>query len=422
MEQLVLVIIFLLLSAFFSGIETAFASANKLKIEVDKSRDQLTSSILSRFINNQSLFISTLWFGNMVAMIAYSIYASKLVETELLKIIMPGYTTLLLTITVEIIIISVVYFLVAALIPKTLFRLNPDGILRVFAVPVYIVYLLFYPIIRLFILLAEFILRYLFRAKIDRQDYTFSSIDLDKLLDETTIEPTQENEEFQELQMFRNARDLSNIKLRDFMIPRNEIVAIGKDESLDNLSNLIVESGHSKILVYDQSIDNIIGYSHSYDIFAKPASLSEIIKPVIIVPGTMNADRLLNTFILERRSVALVVDEFGGTDGMLTIEDILEEIFGDIDDEYDVEEFVNKQISEYEYLVSGRLEIDYLNEEYNLGLPESDDYNTIAGYVIFNHENIPSADEEIQIGNLTFVIMKATESRIELVLIRINHE
>jgi len=421
MQILILVIIFLLLSAFFSGIETAFASANKLKIEVDKSRDQFTSSILSRFIKNQSFFISTLWFGNMIALIAYSIYASKLIETELLQIIVPGYTSLVLTIIIEIIIISLVYFLVAALLPKTLFRLNPDGILRTFAIPIYIVYLIFYPVIRLFILLAEFILRYLFRAKIDRQKYTFSSIDLDKLLDETTIEPAKENEEFQELQMFRNARDLSNIKLRDFMVPRNEIVAIAKDESLDSLSNLIVESGHSKILVFDQSIDNIIGYSHSYDIFAKPASLSEIIKPVIIVPGTMNADRLLNTFILERRSVALVVDEFGGTDGMLTIEDILEEIFGDIDDEYDVEEFEDKQISEYEYLVSGRLDIDYLNEKYNLGLPESVDYNTVAGYIIFNHENIPSEEEEILIDNLTFVIMKASESRIEQVLIRVNH-
>lgn len=421
MQILILVIIFLLLSAFFSGIETAFASANKLKIEVDKSRDQFTSSILSRFIKNQSFFISTLWFGNMIALIAYSIYASKLIETELLQIIVPGYTSLVLTIIIEIIIISLVYFLVAALLPKTLFRLNPDGILRTFAIPIYIVYLIFYPVIRLFILLAEFILRYLFRAKIDRQEYTFSSIDLDKLLDETTIEPAKENEEFQELQMFRNARDLSNIKLRDFMVPRNEIVAIAKDESLDSLSNLIVESGHSKILVFDQSIDNIIGYSHSYDIFAKPASLSEIIKPVIIVPGTMNADRLLNTFILERRSVALVVDEFGGTDGMLTIEDILEEIFGDIDDEYDVEEFEDKQISEYEYLVSGRLDIDYLNEKYNLGLPESVDYNTVAGYIIFNHENIPSEEEEILIDNLTFVIMKASESRIEQVLIRVNH-
>lgn len=421
MQILILVIIFLLLSAFFSGIETAFASANKLKIEVDKSRDQLTSSILSKFIKNQSFFISTLWFGNMIALIAYSIYASKLIETEVLQFIVPGYTSIAFTIIIEIIIISLVYFLIAALLPKTLFRLNPDGILRFFAIPVYIVYLIFYPVIRLFILLAEFILRYLFRAKIDRQEYTFSSIDLDKLLDETTIEPAKENEEFQELQMFRNARDLSNIKLRDFMIPRNEIVAIGKDDSLDSLSNLIVESGHSKILVFDQSIDNIIGYSHSYDIFAKPASLSEIIKPVIIVPGTMNADRLLNTFILERRSVALVVDEFGGTDGMLTIEDILEEIFGDIDDEYDVEELEDKQISEYEYLVSGRLDIDYLNEKYSLGLPESVDYNTVAGYIIFNHENIPSEDEEILIDNLTFVIMKATESRIEQVLIRVNH-
>lgn len=421
MQQWSLVIFFLLLATFFSGIETAFASANKLKIEVDKSRNQFSTSILSRFIKNQSLFISTLWFGNKIALIAFSIYACKWIETDLLHFITSGPTSHVLTSIVEIVIISLLYFLFAALIPKTLFRLNPDGMLRVFAIPVYFIYLLFYPIIRLFILVAELILRFLFRVKIDKQDYSFSSVDLDKLLDETTIEPTVENEEFQEIQMFRNARDLSNIKLRDFMIPRNEIVAIGKNESLDSLGNLIVESGHSKILVFDQTIDNIIGYTHSYDIFAKPATLSEIIKPVVIVPGTMNADRLLNTFIKERRSVALVVDEFGGTDGMLTIEDILEEIFGEIDDEYDVEEIEDKQISENEYLLSGRLEIDYLNEKYNIEIPESDEYNTLAGFIIYNHENIPSENEEIIIGNLTFVIKKATESRIEQVILYVNN-
>jgi CBS domain containing-hemolysin-like protein len=220
--------------------------------------------------------------------------------------------------------------------------------------------------------------------------------------------------------MFKNARDLSNIKLRDFMVPRNEIVAIEKDDTIQNLIDLITESGHSKILVYEESIDDIIGYSHSYDMFSKPSIISEIIKPVIIVPGTMAADSLLNTFIRERKSVALIVDEFGGTAGMLTIEDILEEIFGDIEDEYDIEEFEDKRINEHEYLVSGRLDIDYLNEKYDLGLPESDEYKTVAGYIIFIHKNIPAENEEIVIGNLTFLITKASESKIEQVLVRLG--
>ncbi len=420
MQHLGLVLFYLLLAAFFTGIETAFTSANKLKIEVDRSRSKFSTSILSRFIKNQTLFISTLWFGNKIALIAYAIYASKWMNTNVIYIHTFNQGSLFFNTFLEIVFISLIYFLFATLIPKTLFRLNSDGILRLFAIPVYLIYIILYPIIKLFVFVAELILRYLFRVKMSHQEYTFSSMDLDKLLEETIIEPTQKNIDFQELQMFRNARDLNSIKLRDFMIPRNEIVAISKDESLSNLGNLIVESGHSKILVFDQSIDNIIGYAHSYDIFAKPSTLSEIIKPVIIVPGTMNADRLLNTFIKERRSVALVVDEFGGTDGMLTIEDILEEIFGEIDDEYDIEEIEDKQISLTEYLLSGRLEIDYLNEKYAIGLPESDEYNTIAGFIIYYQKNIPTENEEITIGNLTFTIKRASESRIEQVLLHIN--
>ncbi len=422
MQHLGLVIFYLVIAAFFSGIETAFNSANKLKIEVERSRNQFSTSILSRFINNQTLFISTLWFANKIALIAYAIYAIKWMKSSVLAFQTFNQGSLLLSALLEIVIISLIYFLIATLLPKTMFRLNPDGILRVFAIPVYLIYVILYPIIKLFVFVAELILRYLFRVKMNRQEYTFNSMDLDKLLDETNIEPAQQNDDFQELQMFRNARDLNNIKLRDFMIPRNEIVAINKNDSLENLGSLIVESGHSKILVYDQSIDNIIGYAHSYDIFAKPATLIEIIKPVIIVPGTMNADLLLNTFIKERRSVALVVDEFGGTDGMLTIEDILEEIFGEIEDEYDVEEIEDKQISENEFLLSGRIEIDFLNEKYAIGLPESDEYNTIAGFIIYNQKNIPSENEEIIIGDLTFIIKKASESRIEQILLRINNE
>lgn len=204
------------------------------------------------------------------------------------------------------------------------------------------------------------------------------------------------------------------------MVPRMEIAAISSEDTIENLTSLIVESGHSKILVFNQSVDDIIGYSHSYDIFRKPATIKEIIKPVIIVPETMTADRLLNKFIIERKSVALVVDEFGGTAGMLTIEDIIEEIFGEIDDEYDVEELEDKQLNEYEYLVSGRTDIYLLNEKYNLELPESDDYNTLAGYIIYEHESIPVQDEEIQIGDYLFIITRASETKIEQVLIRAN--
>jgi putative hemolysin len=420
MQPLIPVIISLLLSAFFSGIETAFASSNKLKIEVDKGRKLFSASILSRFVKNPAVFISTLWLGNIVALVGYAHYADTFFKFTISEVINPAYSSHPITILIEITILALTYFIIAEVLPRILFRINPNNILKAFALPVFVVYLVFFPIIKLFIFLAEFILRFLFNVSIDKKEYTFSTFDLDNLINETNIEPSNGTDDFQELQMFKNARDLSNIKLRDFMVPRNEIVAIEKDDTIQNLIDLITESGHSKILVYQESIDDIIGYSHSYDMFAKPLSISQIIKPVIIVPGTMAADSLLNTFIRERKSVALVVDEFGGTAGMLTIEDILEEIFGDIEDEYDVDEFEDKRINEHEYLVSGRLDIDYLNEKYDLGLPESDEYKTIAGYIIFIYKNIPAENEEIVIGNLTFLITKASESKIEQVLVRVS--
>ena len=228
----------------------------------------------------------------------------------------------------------------------------------------------------------------------------------------------EEVDDFQEIQMFQNARDLGNIKLRECMIPRNEIEAVSTTDSLETLRELFISSGHSKILVYQENIDNIIGYTHSYDLFHKPTSINEIIKTILIAPETMPANKLLSMFMKERKSVALVVDEFGGTAGMVTNEDIIEEIFGEIDDEYDVEDFAETQISEDEYLFSARLEIDYLNHKYKLDLPVSDDYETLAGLIISDHEDIPGVDEHIQIEDFLFIITRASESRIEEVRVK----
>ncbi len=420
MEPFLPVLSLLLLSALFSGIETAFSASNKLKIEVDKSRDIFSAKILSKFVNNQALFTSSIWFAKIITLIAFTITSTELFEIYIVQSLPLQdleYAALALT---EVICISIVYFLIAQLIPGILFRFNSNGVLKVLAIPALIVYMLFFPLIKAFVSVSEFIIKYLLGENIEKQSYLLNTANLDTLLDTTNIEPAKDSNEMQEIRMFHNARDLSNIKLREFMVPRNEIVAINTSESLETLGNLIIDSGHSKILVFDESIDNVIGYAHAYDIFAKPATIKEIIKPVIIVPGSMTADKLLSTFIVERKSVALVVDEFGGTDGMLTIEDILEEIFGDIEDEYDTDEIEESQISENEYLVSGRSNIDDLNEKFNLSLPESDEYQTIAGYVIYIHENIPAENEEITEGPYTFLIKKASESRIDQILIRNN--
>lgn len=420
MELLIPVVITILFSAFFSGMEIAFVTANKLKIEVDKAKDFLPARILSKFVKRPSRFIGALLLGNNIALVIYGIYIARILEQPIRQLLPPVAGADALLLIVQTLVSTLIILLFAEFLPKVLFRINPNSTLSFFAIPIYLFYILFYPVIFFFIGLSELTLKYLFKVNITQPDYAFGVVDLDHFLSESTASKPEESDDYQEIQMFQNARDLGNIKLRECMVPRNEIIALNQNESIDKLNELFIESGHSKVLIYQDSIDNIIGYTHSYDLFRKPASIREITKPVMIVPETMPASTLLNKFMGERRSVALVVDEFGGTAGMLTIEDIIEEIFGEIDDEYDVEELAEKQIDENTYLFSGRHEIDYLNQKYRLDLPESDDYETLAGFIISFHESIPAENEEIRAGNFLFTIVRASETRIEEVLLKVN--
>lgn len=424
MELLIPILITLLFSAFFSGIEIAFVSANKLRIEVEKNKNLFSARLIARFLRKPSRFIAALLLGNNIALVAYGIYIAQLLQQPLVHIlsqIMPsGAAIEAVLLLVQTIISTLIVLLVAEFIPKMLFRINPNKILNFFAVPLNIFYFLFYPIIFVFIGISEFLLKYVFKAAITHPEYSFGVVDLDHYLKEFSTQLPEEVDDFQEIQMFQNARDLGNIKVRECMIPRNEIEAVNTTDSLETLRKLFITSGHSKILVFEDNIDNIIGYTHSYDLFHKPASIGEIIKPILIAPETMPANKLLSMFMKERKSVALVVDEFGGTAGMVTNEDIIEEIFGEIDDEYDVEDFAETQISEDEYLFSARLEIDYLNHKYKLDLPVSDDYETLAGLIISDHEDIPAVDEQIQIDDFLFIITRASESRIEEVRLKYN--
>lgn len=421
--DLILPIIFaLLLSAFFSGMEIAFVTANKLRIEVDKNKDLLPARLLSGFLRKPGRFIAALLLGNNIALVVYGIYISVLLQKPLLSILPEGAGEGALLLLTQTIISTLIILFIAEFLPKVLFRINPNGILDFFALPLFLFYILFYPVIFLFIGISEFLLRYVFKTRITRPEYSFGVIDLDHYLNESATTEIEESDDYQEIQMFQNARDLGNIKLRECMIPRNEIVALSKSENIETLTQLFVESGHSKILIYQDSIDNIIGYSHSYDLFKKPGNIQQIIKPVMIVPETMPANKLLNMFMTERKSVALVVDEFGGTAGMLTIEDIIEEIFGEIDDEYDVEDFSETRLSDNEFLFSARLEIDYLNQKYKLDLPESYDYETLAGLILSHHEEIPAINDEIRINNFLFVITRATDNRIEEVMLKTDLE
>lgn len=424
MELLIPILITLLFSAFFSGIEIAFVSANKLRIEVEKNKNMFSARILSRFLRKPSRFIAALLLGNNIALVAYGIYIAQLLHEPLVrivsKVIPAGAGVDALLLLVQTILSTLLVLFVAEFLPKVLFRINPNKIISFFAVPLNIFYFLFYPIIFVFIGISEFLLKYVFNSAITHPEYSFGVVDLDHYLKEFSTQLPEEVDDFQEIQMFQNARDLGNIKVRECMVPRNEIEAVSTTDSLETLRELFITSGHSKILVYQENIDNIIGYTHSYDLFHKPTSINEIIKPILIAPETMPANKLLSMFMKERKSVALVVDEFGGTAGMVTNEDIIEEIFGEIDDEYDVEDFAETQINENEYLFSARLEIDYLNQKYKLDLPVSDDYETLAGLIISHHEDIPAVGEQIQINDFLFIIIRASENRIEEVKVKYN--
>ena len=415
-----LIITTLLLSAFFSGMEIAFISSNKLKIEVDKSKGMLSARILSDFTKTPSKFIGALLLGNNIALVIYGIAMAKLLEPVIINILPLHLSTEFVILIIQTIISTLLILFIAEFIPKALFRIYPNKILNFFAIPVKLFYLIFYPVIYVFIGFSEFVLKQLFRIKFAHEKYNFSPIDLDEYVKEFIPADDNENELNKEIQMFQNAIDFRNVKLRECMIPRTEIIALNENESIDVLKQNFIDTGHSKILIYKESIDDIIGYTHSYDMFKNPSSLKSILKSVIIVPETMLANKVLSMMIQQHKSIAVVVDEFGGTSGMITMEDIIEEIFGEIEDEYDVEELIEKQVKNNEYVFSARLEIDYLNEKYKLELPESDDYETLAGLMLHHHENIPKNGEQIIIRHFIFNILLASQTRIEQIHLKIK--
>ncbi len=422
MSELSIILITLVLSAFFSGMEIAFVSSNRLKIEVDKNKGSLSAQILSRFIRIPSKFIGALLLGNNVALVIYGIFMARLLKPVIAGI-MPGYLSSdTLQLLLQTIVATFVVLVVAEFTPKVLFRINPNKLLKALAVPVAVFYYLFYPFIYLYIGFSERVLKAFVKIKFDHDNLVFSVIDLDNYLKEFSPDYTTQEEVQQEIQMFQNAIDFRSVKLRECMVPRTEIVALDENDSVDTLRQAFIDSGHSKIPVYRESIDNIIGYTHSADIFKLPATIKSITRSIIVVPETMLANVVLSMFIQQNKSIAVVVDEFGGTSGIVTMEDVIEEIFGEIEDEFDVEDFTERKISDHEYIFSARLEIDYLNENYLLNLPESDDYETLAGLIIHHHQSIPSLNDRIRINGFDFVILEATETRIEKVKLIIVSE
>jgi len=416
MSEVLIILIAILFSAFFSGMEIAFISANKLRIELDKKQDTFTSRIISKFTANPGQYIVTMLIGNNIALVIFGIFMAILFR-PVIALVTESEIAILL---IQTILSTFVILISAEFLPKALFRLNPNGFLNLFSLPVLFFFFLFYPISKLTILLGSILLRFFFNLKnIENPEIqVFSKWDLDSLLSESQKTVEAEEEEAHDIKIFQNALDFSNVKLRECMVPRTEIIALEENSSMEELKLAFIDNGLSKILIYRESIDNIIGYFHLKDLFKNPESIKSKVIPVSIVPETMAANKLLELFVEENKSIAIVVDEFGGTSGMVTIEDILEEIFGEIEDEHDTSALIDKQISESEFIFSGRLEIDYLNEKYGLGLPKEEEYETLAGFILFHHESIPKLNQRIIIEPYEIKVLQVSETRLELVKFR----
>ncbi|MBE0663381.1 MAG: HlyC/CorC family transporter [Bacteroidales bacterium] len=419
MDSYTLILSALLLSAFFSGMEIAFINSNKLKIELNKNKGMASARLISDFTKKPSHFLSAMMVGNVIALVMYGVAIANKLDPFLRQNLSASLNNDVSIFLLQTFLTTLLILIVAELLPRILFRISSNALVTFFAIPISVFYYLFFPITLIFNGVSEFILKYIFRIKVSGKEHEFSTVDLDNYVRELDNKQLDDSEVRQEIQMIQNAMEFHNVKLRECMVPRNEIVAIEENDPVEELASEMAETGLSRILVYRDSIDNIIGYVHSFDLFSKPQSIQPLIKPIIIAPETMTANKILTTFIQQHKSIALVVDEFGGTSGIVTMEDIIEEIFGEIDDEYDKEEKTEKQVSDNEFIFSGRHEIDYLNGKYMMELPESDDYETLAGLILHYHEDIPAIGEEIQIGKFAFIILQATNTLIQQVQLKI---
>jgi CBS domain containing-hemolysin-like protein len=421
MSQVLVIISMLLLAAFFAGMEIAFLSANKLRLELDRKQGLLSSRIIALFQARSGQYIATIQLGNNIAIVIYGIIIARGLDPFLGKFIQSETGIL----AIQTLLSTLIVLTIAEYIPKTLVRINPNLALRIMSFPLMIMFVLLFPVSAFVHWLSKLILKQILRMESVNQYDTmvFGKVDLDHLISESQdLNGESNSQEKDDIKLFQNALDFSSIKVRDCMIPRTEIIAVDGNEPVDVLNQKFVETGFSKILIYDESIENIIGYVTSKELFRNPPSIKSMLINLSYVPETLPANKLLKKFIQEHKSVAVVVDEFGGISGMLTIEDIIEEIFGEIDDEHDIDEFIEKNPEEGWYVFSGRLEIDYLNEKYGLKFSESEEYDTLAGYIIFHHENIPQLNDKIIIGRYEFRILKVSRTRIDLVQVKTVNE
>lgn len=414
MNELSIILVTMLASAFFSGMEIAFFSSDKLRLELDKGRNRLNGKIISIFYRNPGQYIATLLVGNNIALVVYSLAFTNLMQPFFAGINADESLTLFLQTTIS----TLLILIVAEFLPKAIFRINPNMALNFLALPVALLYILFYPVTKFATGISKLVLKYIFKVKIEpkKESRVFGRVDLSNLFGEIDGSNNNSSQKVDsEIKLFQNALDFSRLKIRDCMIPRTDIVMLEVNEEMDVLCQKFIETGFSKIMIYQDNTDNIIGYVHSSDLFHNPLNIQSCLRKLSFVPETMEANKLLSILLHEHRSTAIVVDEFGGTAGMVTTEDILEEIFGEIEDEHDTPDLVEKTIGENHFIFSGRTSVSYLNERYSLKIEEDDHYETLAGYLLYHHASFPKFHAILFIGSFEFKILKNTRTKIELV-------
>ena len=416
LTSVILIVLMLLLSAFFSGMEIAFTSKNRLKLEIDRKQSRMFDRIADIFSRHPGQYITTILVGNNIALVIYSLYMSLLLRGIFYAL---GWESIARngSVAIETAVSTVIIIFFAEFLPKSVFRNNPNFYYRALAPVIYFFYLLLYPIARLTTLISHGILRLTGRRVEERTTtHSFDREDLASLLDTNSSEPRPEPDN--ELKLFQNALDFADLRVRDCMVPRIDVEAVELSTSVEELTRRFVESKYSRIFVWRKSIDNIVGYVNSKSLFTRPANIADVMMQVNFVPETMPLQLMLQNFIKHRSNIAVVIDEFGGTAGVISLEDVLEQIFGEIEDEHDIPDLTEKQVGQDEYVLSCRLEVKYLNEKYGLGIEESKEYDTLAGFIIFNYDGIPTAGETVFIGGLQLRILRTTRSRIELARVK----
>mgnify|MGYP006168146805 CR=1 FL=1 len=413
------VLITLIFSAFFSGMEIAYISANKLQIELQKKQGVFSGRVLSKFIKQPGQFIGTTLIGNTIMLVLYGTFMAFLLDDALRSVLPDSLNNEAVILITQTFLSTLLVLITGEFLPKSLFMLNPNSMLNFFALPFLGIYYLMYPIVWLIVGLSRLFITKVLRLDYNEEKPVFTITDLNSFIKDQMRQNRTPGKVEIDSKIFDNAVEFKTVRVRECMIPRTDIVAVEVDDAIEELKKVFEESGHSKIIIYRESIDEVIGYCHQLELFKKPKSIEDILNPIIIAPESALANELLIQFIQERKSLALVVDEFGGTSGIVSMEDIIEEIFGEIDDEYDNEALTEQLIGDQEYLLSARLEIDYLNDKYGWDLPYGD-FETLSGFILSLTENLPNKGETVTYGAFTFTIVTKQAHRIETVRLKIS--